>query len=48
MEIENSFNMELPELMDQKPELVAQNEMDYIIAQMGLSQRSSEFLTSFF
>ncbi|CAF1643470.1 unnamed protein product [Didymodactylos carnosus] len=37
----------MPDYEDDKPLLLTQNEMDYIVAKLGLSQRNSEFLTSF-
>lgn len=36
-----------PNLEDDEPKPLTQNEMDYIVAKLGLSQRNSEFLTSF-
>lgn len=36
-----------PDIEDDKPKPLTQNEMDYVVAKMGLSQRDSEFLTSF-
>jgi len=36
-----------PNIEDDKPKPLTQNEMDYIVAKMGLSQRNAELLTSF-
>jgi len=36
-----------PDIAIDKPQLITQSEMDYIVAKMGLSQRNSRFLTSF-
>lgn len=37
----------IPEHVDEEPQPLTQSEMDYIVAKLGLSQRNSEFLTSF-
>lgn len=36
-----------PDVEDDTPKPLTQNEMDYIVAKLGLSQRNSEMLTSF-
>lgn len=37
----------IPSIIDEGPQVLTQNEMDYVVAKMGLSQRNSEFITSF-
>ena len=37
----------VPDLESDEPKPLTQNEMDYIVAKLGLSQRNSEMLTSF-
>lgn len=36
----------VPDVEDNEPKPLSQIEMDYIVAKLGLSQRSAEFLTS--
>ena len=36
-----------PNIEHDRPTLLTQNEIDYLVAKLGLSQRNSEFLTSF-